>query len=233
MKSAFITGANQGLGLGFVRHLLSEGWKVFGGTRKISSSLPSKENLVWIPFNVTDDVSIEKAVAKIRENTSRIDLLINNAGINKDTATNNEKEKATNLKKLDRLVLRNLFEVNAVSPMMILQKFLPLLSEDPSFVVNVSSCRASFHDEEEESSGNYGYRASKVALNMLTLASVHDLPKNIRTFAVHPGSVRTAMNLRGESEPKVQAEKIISLLSRWDEKWNGKFLNFDGAPYPL
>jgi NAD(P)-dependent dehydrogenase (short-subunit alcohol dehydrogenase family) len=40
MKSAFITGANRGLGYGLAEHLLGKGYRVFAGIRKITSTLP-------------------------------------------------------------------------------------------------------------------------------------------------------------------------------------------------
>lgn len=233
MKSAFITGANQGLGYGFVEYLLGEGWKVFGGVRRKTSSLPSAENLSWIEMELSDDESIARAVAQVREQTEIIDLLINNAGINKDTATDNHKEKASDLKDLERTVLQKMFDINSVAPLMVLQRFLPLLTANPAFVINISSDRASFHDEFENIYGNYGYRASKIALNMLTFCSLHDLPANIKTFAVHPGDVRSGMNPDGPDDPKVQAQKIVAIVEDWNDDWNGKFMRYDGSLYPL
>lgn len=233
MKSAFITGANQGLGYGFVEYLLEEGWRVFGGVRKKTSLLPSAENLSWIEIELSDDESIARAVAQVREQTEAIDLLINNAGINKDTATDNHKEKASDLRSLERTVLQRMFDINSIAPLMVLQKFSPLLTANPAFAINISSCRASFHDEFENIYGNYGYRASKIALNMFTFCSLHDLPKNIKTFAVHPGNVRSGMNPGGTGDPKVQAQKIVSITEAWNDDWNGKFMRYDGSLYPL
>lgn len=233
MKSAFITGANQGLGYGFVEHLLEEGWRVFGGVRKKTPLLPSAENLSWIEIELSDDESIDRVIAEVRERVGAIDLLINNAGINKDTATDNHKEKASDLKDLERTVLQKMFDINSVAPLMVLQRFLPLLTANPAFVINISSDRASFHDEFENIYGNYGYRASKIALNMLTFCSLHDLPANIKTFAVHPGDVRSGMNPDGPDDPKVQAQKIVAIVEDWNDDWNGKFMRYDGSLYPL
>ena len=160
-------------------------------------------------------------------------MIVNNAGVNKDTATNNHKEYVCNLGSLKREDLLKMFDVNSISPLMILQKFPPLLTSDPSFVINISSCRASFHDEFDNSTGNYGYRASKIALNMLTFCSVKDLPSNVKTFAVHPGSVKTNMNQQGDQTPYEQAEKIISITKNWKEEFNGRFLRYNGVEYPL
>lgn len=233
MKSAFVTGANQGLGYSFVQYLLSKGWRVFGATRKLSSDLLVQENLTWVELELQDNDSISRAFADVQRHTAELSLLINNAGINKDSATDNHKELVSKLGELDRTRLLKMFDVNAIAPMLVLQRFLPLLTDDPTFVINISSCRASFHDAEGNTNGNYGYRASKIALNMLTACSLFDLPRNVRTFAVHPGDMHTAMNPDGQDSPDVQAEKIVSIMTDWNESYNGTFLNFDGTPYPL
>lgn len=233
MKAAFVTGANRGLGYGFVEVLLARGWRVFGGVRTIIPSLPDIKNLTWVPLDLSDDVSMVRAVAQVSAQTDVLDLLINNAGINKDTATNQHKEKVSLLRHLERTALMRMFDINAIAPILILQKFLQLLTRDPAYVINISSRRASFQDEFDKSHANYGYRASKVALNMMTRASVHDLPENIRTFAVHPGSVRSDMNPHGVDDATTQAEQILAVCEMWNNDWNGKFMHYNGTPYPL
>lgn len=159
--------------------------------------------------------------------------MVNNAGLNKDSATNGKKELVCNLKDLDRKSLLKIFDVNTISPIMIVKTFLPLLKSQPSFIVNISSGRSSYKDEYVNTSGNYGYRASKAALNLITFSSIFDLPKNVKTFAVHPGGVKTDMNPTGVHDPFQQAGKIIGITKNWKEEFNGKFLRFDGTFYPL
>lgn len=236
MKSAFVTGANRGLGLGFVEFLLSEGFQVFGGVlnpANFASPIKDNPNLHIIKLDVTNDEQINEAVSEVSKFTDSLDLLINNAGVNKDTVTNNHKELVCELDKLDRNLLLEMLDVNTVSPIMMTKHFLPLLKSDPSFVVNISSCRASYHDEFESASANYGYRASKTALNMMTFCSTKDLPENVMTFAVHPGDVKTDMNPNGHSLPYEQAGKIIAITKDFDKNHNGKYLRYDGSLYPL
>lgn len=232
MKTAFVTGANRGLGYGFVEHLLGKGFLVFASARKIDT-LPKKKNLIWIELDVKDDSSIENVFAAVKAKTDHLDLLINNAGINSDTSDVGTKKMIMQLDSLDRRALLNMFDVNSVSPILIIKRFLPLLTAHPSFIINISSCRASFHDEFERMNGNYGYRSSKVALNMMTFCSLADIPKNVKTFAVHPGSVRTVMNNTGEQEPLDQARQIIEITEHWKDEFNGRFMRYNGTLYPL
>ncbi len=236
MKAIFITGANRGLGKGFVEYSLNNGFRVFAGFRNnldFDEKLKSNQNLSLIPIDITDEVSITKAFLLVKKETDHLDFLVNNAGNNKDSATNNNKDIVCKLSQLDRNVLLNMFNVNSISPMMVLKQFLPLLQGRPSFVINISSARSSNKDENKNTNGNYGYRASKAALNLMTVASLFDLPPNVRTFAVHPGSVKTDMNPTGTDLPIDQARKIIDITNNWKDEFNGKFLRYDGTIYPL
>lgn len=236
MRSVFITGAGRGLGKGFTEYFLNQGFKVFAGVRypaNFDRNLSSNPNLVIVPIDVSDDESIKKAVAIVKEKTNNLDFLINNAGTNKDSATNNHKELVCNLSQLDRKSLLYMFNINSISPMIVLKEFLPLLTDNPSFVINISSGRSSYKDEYLNTNGNYGYRGSKAALNLMTFSSLIDLPKNVKTFAVHPGGVKTDMNPTGTDKPIEQAGKIIDITKNWKEEFNGKFLRYNGILYPL
>ena len=159
-------------------------------------------------MNVSDDESIKSVFKEVSKKVDHVDYLINNAGLNKDSATNGKKELVCNLNALDRESLLKMFNVNSISPMMVIKFFLPLLHSTPSFVINITSARSSYKDEYPNTNGNYGYRASKAALNMMTFSSLFDLPKNVKTFVVHPGGVKTDMNPTGEHDPIEQAKKL-------------------------
>lgn len=232
MKYALVTGASRGLGKGFVDHLLSEGYFVFAGARHITER-PDNPNLEYIELDVTSDASINQAYEKVSAKTNHLDLLVNNAGVNKRSATGEQPELVNELKSLDRDKLLYMFNVNSVSPIMMTKKFSTLMTSENSFVVNVSSCRASFHDPFDGTNANYGYRASKLALNMFILASIKDLPKNIKIFGVHPGNVHTDMNPKGEDDPLNQAKMIVGITNNWKDEYNGAFLNYDGEFFPL
>lgn len=233
MKTAFVTGANRGLGAGFVEVLVAEGYRVFAGVRKLES-LPATNDVVTpIQIDTADDASISRAFEEIKKHTSQLDLLINNAGANKDSATDGHPEKVCRLEHLEREFLLKMFSINTIGPLLVTKQFQSLLTAQPSFVINISSCRASYHDQMPNTSPNYGYRASKAALNMMTFCSTQELPANVKTVAVHPGSVLTDMNPKGDSSPKDQAEKIVGLTERWQDDWNGRFLWPTGEFYEL
>ncbi|HEX2659455.1 MAG TPA: SDR family oxidoreductase [Polyangia bacterium] len=83
-----ITGASSGIGHALARRFAARGWRVWASmrtpTKGDSLRLEARERgwKVWTPsLDVTDDASVEAAVAELlRETGGRIDLLINNAG---------------------------------------------------------------------------------------------------------------------------------------------------------
>lgn len=235
MKTALVTGANRGLGRGFIEYLSDQGVLVFAGARNLNNlpkKLVNRTNVEGVVLDLVSDLSIKKAVKFISKKTDHLNFLINNAGLNKDSATDGKKEKASNLESLDRRVLLKMFNVNSIAPMMLTKECLDLLKKEKSFVINISSARASYNDEDVNYLGNYGYRGSKAALNMMTFASLHDLAENVKTFAVHPGGVKTDMNPVGTDDPYKQAEKIVAITKNWKEKFNGRFLRYNGVFYP-
>ncbi|OXB51339.1 UNVERIFIED_CONTAM: hypothetical protein H355_000126, partial [Colinus virginianus] len=103
VRSALVTGANQGIGLGFVQHLLALSnppEAVFaacqdpkGQRAQELQKLASKHrNLVIVPLEVTDPASIKAAAASVGEHLkgSGLNLLINNAGILRKNTLDNE-----------------------------------------------------------------------------------------------------------------------------------------------
>ena len=234
MKTVLITGGGRGLGKGFVEYFLREGFVVFAGVRDPKGITPKHKNLNIVTLDIASDESIQNAYTEISRKVDHLDYLINNAGINKDSATGNNKKLVCDLHFLERKILLDMFSINSIAPLIMEKIFLPLLAKSKqAFIVNISSCRSSIKDEFPNTNGNYGYRASKAALNMMTYASTFDLPKNVKTYAVHPGDVKTDMNPEGESDPFVQAQKIIYISKNWKQECNGQFLRFDGTFYPV
>lgn len=122
MKTAFITGRGRGLGLGFASYLLNEGHRVFIGVRdpaKVSDDIRKNANIFIVKLDVTKDESVSSAYREVFKQTDHIDYLINNAGLNKDSATNGNKQFVCDFKDLDREKLLKMFDVDAIAPMMV------------------------------------------------------------------------------------------------------------------
>lgn len=90
MKTAFITGANKGIGFETAKQLLQKGFFVYLGSRNLENGTKAvqklkAENLTSveaIEIDVTDNDSVKNARIEIGKKTDSLDVLINNAGIN-------------------------------------------------------------------------------------------------------------------------------------------------------
>jgi NAD(P)-dependent dehydrogenase (short-subunit alcohol dehydrogenase family) len=137
-------------------------------------------------------------------------------------------------------------QVNALGPMLVvraLQAAALIGGSEPSLVINISSNVASmggFGDLKTISA--YAYRASKAALNMLTLTASHELVKDkIEVVLVHPGFVSTdmtaccagmpSMDMSHAITPAASVTGIMTLLQS-GRPLNGKFFSYDGSELP-
>lgn len=78
-KCALVTGSSSGLGLEITKSLIESGYTVFGGSR--SGTEFENENFYDVELDITSEESVEEFFETIREYTSRLDLIVNNAGI--------------------------------------------------------------------------------------------------------------------------------------------------------
>ncbi|WP_245424567.1 oxidoreductase [Rhizobium sophoriradicis] len=75
---ALVTGASSGIGLATAESLVKAGYRVFGTSRKPVANRPGITMLIC---DVADEASVQAAVAEVVQQTGRLDLVVNNAGI--------------------------------------------------------------------------------------------------------------------------------------------------------
>jgi NAD(P)-dependent dehydrogenase (short-subunit alcohol dehydrogenase family) len=73
-----VTGATSGLGKACAEHLAARGYRVYGTGRKPAS--PEAGGIGLLALDVTDDLSVRKAVREILDREGRIDAVVCNAG---------------------------------------------------------------------------------------------------------------------------------------------------------
>ena len=78
-KCALVTGSSSGLGLEITKSLIESGYTVFGGSR--SGTEFEHENFYDVELDITSEESVEEFFETIREYTTKLDLIVNNAGI--------------------------------------------------------------------------------------------------------------------------------------------------------
>lgn len=211
---ALVTGANRGIGAELCCELSTAGYEVLGTVR--NPSLSEADNHVvsvatWIALDLSDWDSIRSASAEITRYASSLDVLVNNAGTNVPPASVGDKQTAAVLGSLEGASLEAMFRINAIGPLLLTQALIPLLNRGRKpRVAMLTTERASLSGSEH--AGKYGYRASKVALNMFTrvlAADVHD--ENVIVLGMDPGWVKTSMG--GLDAPVTAREAVPDLVS--------------------
>ena len=242
MKIALVTGAYKGLGFEWCRQLGKQGYKVILTARDLEKAQEAAEKLneqelVVYPksLEVTDENQIEEIAIWAREMFGRIDLIVNNAGINpKDYTDKKRMAKAFYLNDLDAKEMLEVLHINSIAPLLIVKHFRPLLnkSERP-IVINISSWLGSVANLNF--GGHYGYVGSKNLLNVLNKSMANELKNdNIICVNVNPGRVQTDM---GGQKAQFTTEQAVTniltnIVSKVSIAESGKFLNFDGSEHP-
>ena len=171
---AVITGANRGIGLEFCKQLKTLGYDVIALCRSISQELKKLDVQQIENVDVRNLDSLKAVKEKIK---GPIDLLVNNAGIFIQD----------DLKSLNFNTLQEQLDVNSLGPLKVTLALMPLMQKNTKIVM-ITSRLGSIASTSEPT--NYGYRASKAALNMISKTlSIELKPKEIAVGIFHPGYV--------------------------------------------
>ncbi|MES2828233.1 MAG: SDR family NAD(P)-dependent oxidoreductase [Bacteroidota bacterium] len=241
---ALVTGANQGVGNEIARALAANGYIVYLGSRKLDAGEKAASEIVGtvkaIQLDVTQQDTIDAAVARITDEHGRLDLLVNNAGISHaGTSPKNPEElmssgRAVNVSLTE---VRTVWETNVFGVISVTQSALPLLRKSKAArIVNVSSGLGSLTwiaDPACWAREHFGivYAASKTALNAVTLAFAIELEKEgIKVNSTSPGYTATALNnFQGTDSLEVGSREPVRVALETD----GPTASFTGPEGPL
>jgi NAD(P)-dependent dehydrogenase (short-subunit alcohol dehydrogenase family) len=162
---AVVTGGKRGIGFEISRQLTTRGARVVLTARKrtagetaVKKLAGNKHAVTLHPLDVTDGKSIERLGDFLEETCGHVDVLINNAGI--------IAEGEAPALKVDLATVRETLETNALGPLHLAQRLVPLLKRGTSpRIVNMSSGMGALTDNY---GGHAAYRMSKTLLNAVT-----------------------------------------------------------------
>jgi len=180
---ALVTGATRGIGAAVAAELAERSATVYAGARDTDDVTADDQRPIRL--NVTADDEVATAFDRVAEETGRLDVLVNNAGVFYRCGALDE----TAMAEFDRTLA-----VNLRGPTLVTKHALSLLLErEGSRVVNLSSNLGQFTGRQM-GSGYPAYRVSKVGLGGLT-AYLHGEygSEGLIANAASPGWVRTDM----------------------------------------
>ena len=230
--TVLITGSNRGIGLALAEHYAKEGWKVIATCRKPNQAeklktIADKYPLVIIEkIDVTDMQTIKKVAEKYQGST--IDVLINNAGIS-GGLTNQV------FGSLDYSIFRRVIDVNTFGPTRMAEAFLnQIAASHQKKIINITSTQGSI---TRTRGGQYFYKTSKAALNMITSNLSQDLKsKKIIVGLISPGWVTTDI-VEGFEDPRMlkpeeSAYLVAKVIDSYTLDQSGYFLDETGTVVP-
>jgi NAD(P)-dependent dehydrogenase (short-subunit alcohol dehydrogenase family) len=218
-KRALITGGNRGIGLAISQGLLAQGYEVIITARSFDRAKQAAEQLAGtvmpIELDVSDDGSVDRAIATLNQRIDCLDVLINNAGIYPD--------QNVDILTISREQLDRAMQTNTFGTIRMVQAALPLLEKsNDARVINVSSGMGALDGLTTTAPS---YCLSKLALNGATIMLAQSLStKRIAVNSMCPGWVRTDMG--GTSAPKSPAQgadTAIWLATEAPHSLSGKF----------
>ena len=189
---AVVTGSSRGIGKGIAKVFAQEGAKVAVVARSAEEGgrLPGNINLtvqeiqeaggqaIPIQCDVTDEEQVQAMTAAVMEAYGRVDVLVNNAGIQ------------VNVHLLD-LQIRHwdlTMRVNLRGPFLCCKYLAPIMVQQGSGnIVNITSGAG-----DTVRPGGISYSVTKAGLNMMTLGLAQELEEhNIAVNALNPGGIKT------------------------------------------
>lgn len=216
-KIILISGATRGIGFAAARELVSKGARVVIGSRDANRAAAAAAKLGCdaVQLDITDQQSVNAAVALLKERYGHLDVLVNNGAILLDHYAN--------LIDLKPEMLRETLETNLIGTLRVVQGFIPLLRKSCTpRIINLSSGAGQLEGEPQPWAP--AYSMSKTALNMMTQQLTAALPDMVIN-SMCPGWCRTDM---GGAEAPLTAEQgadtLVWLALDAPDSLRGKFV---------
>lgn len=201
-RVVLITGAGRGIGAAIAEAFVAEGCTVIG----LDLNAPTIDGLAAaVACDVTDSEQVSTSVAELERQFGRLDVLINNAGVNAEALVEDLSDEAW-----DRC-----FAVNVGGTFKMCRAVVPIMRRQRSGrIINAASFAAIV-----PSVTSAAYAATKSAVVQFTRVLAGELgPYDVTVNAYAPGMIPTSINHFTELDPDVQKRLLDTLtLRRWGE----------------
>jgi len=212
-KTALITGGSRGIGESIVRAFAAQGAHVaftyLSSSQKaedIASELSSDTQMVIAyKSDASDFAQSEQLIADVLKDFGKIDILINNAGITKDTLMLRMSEEQWD--DVIRVNLKSVFNLTKAA-------MKPMLKQKSGSIINMGSVVGVFGN-----AGQANYAASKAGIIGFSKSIAKEVgSRGIRCNVITPGFIATDMTHALTEEQKAAYEANIPLKKLGDGK---------------
>jgi len=203
-RVALITGAGRGIGRAIAQELAAQGARVIVNdllpdhlNQVVHSLEDSGKEVMGIEADVSQRMAVEDLVRRGRERWGRLDILINNAGV----------EPHSTILDMSEWEWDRTLSVNLKGPFLLTQAVAPIMREGGGgVIVNI----ASIAGRAQGLADRAAYVASKTGLVGFTKEAARELaPYGIRVNAVCPGIIETEMTAALRKNPE-QMQRWLS-----------------------
>ncbi|HMI53929.1 MAG TPA: glucose 1-dehydrogenase [Candidatus Saccharimonadales bacterium] len=184
-KVAVVTGASKGIGADIARALAAEGAAVVvnystskEGADKVVASITGKGGkAIAVQANVSKQADITRLLAETKKAYSRLDVLVNNAGIYKFLPLEQVTEEA----------FHSQFDLNVLGLLLTTKEALKYFGPEGGSVINIGSIVSRITPALSSV-----YSATKAAVDAITGSLARELgPRKIRVNSINPGMIAT------------------------------------------
>lgn len=203
-KVALVTGASRGIGLAIARELLRQKAKVAICARKPEGLEAARQelaapDLLALPAHIAEEDQVDRLFAAVLDRFGRLDILINNVGMNLLTPSTVD---------ADAAAWRKIIDTNLTGPYLCARQAARAMRPlKAGKIVNLSSIAG-----RQAAPGMGIYGVAKAGLEMLTrVLAVELAPDNIQVNAVAPSMVKTGFSAPFWSNESLQAQIVAGI----------------------
>lgn len=201
-KVVFITGGASGIGAGIAKRFIQERAQVF--ICDVDAEIGAKTaqqiggNIHFYQMDISDEEQVNKTVGKIFNEFSKIDILINNAGITNDKL----------LLRMTKEDWERVIKINLTGTFLVTKAVIRnMIKQRYGRIINIASVIGLIGN-----AGQANYAASKAGIISFTKSCAKEVAgRNITVNAIAPGFIQTKMTEGLPDEVKQNYLKLIPM----------------------